>query len=76
MRDLSELIDKWQNSALELREAESLINLLIVDNNRLSKRIAELEKELFNAYYNEACDKCAEHEKASQYATDRLKGRW
>ena len=39
---------------------------------QIQERIAELEKELFKAYYNEACR--PEHEKASQYATDRLKG--
>jgi hypothetical protein len=41
---------------------------------QIQERIAELEKELFKAYYNEACRHGAEHEKASQYATDRLKG--
>lgn len=30
MSDLTALIEKWENSALELREAEQLINLLIV----------------------------------------------
>ena len=33
--DLSELIRNWENSALELREAERLITLLIIDNRRL-----------------------------------------
>lgn len=37
MSDLDRLIIKWTNSALEFREAERLINLLIVDNNRLEK---------------------------------------
>ena len=37
MLDLTKLIEQWENSALELREAESLINLLIVDNRRLEK---------------------------------------
>lgn len=37
MSDLTDLIERWMNSSLELREAESLINLLIVDNKRLSK---------------------------------------
>lgn len=37
MHDLTELKEKWQNSALELREAETLINLLIIDNNRISR---------------------------------------
>ncbi len=35
MHDLTKLIHQWKNSALELREAETLINLLIVDNKRL-----------------------------------------
>ena len=35
MSDLTALIEKWKNSALELREAERLINLLIVDNGRI-----------------------------------------
>lgn len=30
--DLDNLIDKWKNSSLELRDAETLIDLLIVDN--------------------------------------------
>lgn len=42
MHDLTDLIDRWQNGALELREAETLINLLIVDNERM-----ELENEKF-----------------------------
>ena len=42
MHNLSELIEKWQNSALNFREAESLINLLITDNNRLEKENKKL----------------------------------
>lgn len=42
MSKLSELINKWENSALELREAETLINLLIVDNKRLDKSETQL----------------------------------
>ena len=41
--DLSELIEKWKGSALELREAERLINLLIIDNDRLEKALTEQE---------------------------------
>ena len=37
MSDLTVLIDKWENSALELREAERLITLLIADNKRLDR---------------------------------------
>ena len=37
MHDLTELKEKWKNSALELREAEALINLLVIDNNRISR---------------------------------------
>ena len=37
MPDLSKLIEQWKNSAVELREAEQLINLLIVDKERLEK---------------------------------------
>lgn len=48
MPDLNELIDQWKNSALDLREAETLINLLIVDNERLE--IA-----------NEACKQAADY---------------
>jgi hypothetical protein len=33
--DLSKLIDLWESSALNFREAETLINLLIIDNKRL-----------------------------------------
>jgi len=36
IHDLTKLIDKWENSALELREAETLINLLIIDNDRMN----------------------------------------
>ena len=39
MEDLLTLIDKWKNSALDLREAETLINLLIVDNERMEKEL-------------------------------------
>lgn len=41
MHDLSCLIDKWKNSALNFREAETLINLLIVDNYRLESDVKE-----------------------------------
>jgi len=37
LENLDELINKWIDSALEFREAERLINLLIVDNRRLEK---------------------------------------
>jgi hypothetical protein len=37
MSDLTALVEKWENSALELREAERLITLLIVDNKRLDR---------------------------------------
>jgi len=37
MEDLTALVEQWENSALELREAETLINLLIVDNRRLEE---------------------------------------
>lgn len=37
MSDLTALIEKWENSALELREAERLITLLIINNKRLDR---------------------------------------
>lgn len=37
MHDLTELINRWENSALNFREAETLVNLLIVDNRRIEK---------------------------------------
>lgn len=40
--NLSELIEKWENAALELRDAERLINLLIIDNRHLEKERARL----------------------------------
>lgn len=51
MHDLTELIDKWKSSSLELREAETLINLLIVDNERLEM---EVDKAAFDARKKEA----------------------
>jgi hypothetical protein len=42
MSDLTVLIERWENSALELREAERLINLLIVDNKRLDSEEEQL----------------------------------
>ncbi len=59
MIDLTMLIEKWQSSALELREAESLINLLIVDNKRLD---SEGEQIITERDYWE--------EKATELATD------
>ena len=47
MVNFSELLDRWENSALELREAETLINLLIIDNKRLEKYQTYL-KEMFD----------------------------
>lgn len=44
MSDLTELVAKWKNSALELREAESLIALLIVDNERMESFEDTLDK--------------------------------
>lgn len=46
MHDLTELIDKWINSALNFREAETIINLLIVDNSRLEKENKGLQEAL------------------------------
>ena len=43
MHDLSCLIDKWKNSALNFREAETLINLLIADNYRLETSMGQQE---------------------------------
>ena len=43
MMDLSELIEKWENSVLELREAERFINLLIAENRRLNPTPPENE---------------------------------
>jgi len=40
--DLSKLIEEWENSALDLRSAERLINLLIIDNKRLELKIDKL----------------------------------
>ena len=36
-------------------------------------RIEELEVELFNHYYHEACARGAGHMEASKYAKDRVK---
>lgn len=41
MADLDELIAKWKGSSLELREAERLITLLIIHNDRLEKAAKE-----------------------------------
>ena len=35
MSELTDLMNKWDNFALALKEAERLLTLLIVDNNRL-----------------------------------------
>lgn len=37
MNNLTVLIERWKNSALEFRETERLITLLILDNERLEK---------------------------------------
>ncbi len=52
MKNLTELIDKWTNSSLELREAETFINLLILENKRMEELEEKLEKILLwaNAY--------------------------
>lgn len=50
MHDLTDLIDRWKNGSLELRKVETLINLLIVDNERM-----ELENEKFEKI-NQWCD--------------------
>ena len=44
MNDLSDFINKWESSALSLREAETLINLLIVDNKRIEADKERLER--------------------------------
>lgn len=44
MHDLTKLIDDWKNSALELREAETLINLLIIDNERMEDTDEKMHK--------------------------------
>ena len=50
MHDLTYLIHKWENSALELREAETLINLLIVDNKRLESGKQKIETTATHKY--------------------------
>ena len=37
MADLTEMIEKWKDKAVDLREAEKLIDLLILENETLSK---------------------------------------
>jgi len=44
MNDLTQLINKWKNSNLEFREAETLINLLIVDNDRMQQHEESIDK--------------------------------
>lgn len=51
MHDLTELIDKWKNSVLDLIEAETLINLLIDDKEWLEM---EVDKSVFDARRKEA----------------------
>lgn len=46
MNDLTALIKQWKNSALELREAERLITLLIVDGGRMEREIDRLNRAL------------------------------
>ena len=66
MTDLVELIDKWENSALNLREAETLIKLLLVDNKQLEKALKEVyvtEPEVakrFKRYFRAGWDSQAE----------------
>lgn len=43
--NLLTLVDKWKNSALELREAERLITLLVVDNERTDREVTQLIQE-------------------------------
>lgn len=43
--NLLTLVDKWKNSDLELREAERLITLLIVDNERTDREAEQLIQE-------------------------------
>lgn len=42
--DLNKQIEKWMNSTLEFREAEGLINRLIVDNRRLESNCVRMER--------------------------------
>lgn len=42
--NLQDLINRWENSALNFSEAETLINLLITDNKRLENENREKEK--------------------------------
>jgi len=60
MLDLTKLIEQWENSALELREAETLINLLIVDNRRLEKLCASNNRPPNQAITTDAleCELC------------------
>lgn len=46
MNDLEDLEKKWENSALELREAERFIKLLIADNLRLKEELLEANEEI------------------------------
>ena len=45
MSNLSKLIEDWENSSLEFRQAERLISLLIIDNDRLDLSETELIQE-------------------------------
>jgi len=53
MIDIDKLIERWENSALELREAETLINLLIIHNKRLEKSVSISKLEELIAKSNE-----------------------
>ena len=44
--DLDDLIHKWENSALELREAESLITGLIAHGRRTEKELMKIDNSL------------------------------
>ena len=64
--NLTQLIENWKNSALEFREAEALINLLIIDNKRL-------ETELNIAYgWHEVVKHCEEIFKTDDTAESPL----
>lgn len=54
MVGLNELIVKWRNSAVELNEAEILINLLISDKEENEKHIDAAES-LINELYESGC---------------------
>ena len=60
MVDLDDLIERWENSALELREAETLINTLIVQNAKLETAICIYSREVGEQDFESDGDAIAE----------------